>query len=283
MQVFASATRRRIAYHAASAWISSMPMSDRLIIEQQPYLKALARNIAKTLPYHVEYDELVAFGQVGLAEAARAFDASRGVSFTTFAHYRIRGAIFDGLRKMTWLPPAARRGVNEQANADEIVNETLGERDPQAPTSDAEREALARQFAAAAERLGAVFLASSMGDDEQGLDPADESTGSRVSPEAAELRERMRIALARLPEEHATLIRMLYLEGKSMSQVGEVLGKNKSTVCRRHAEAIEALREALGEVSGRSTRPIVPPRRARAPDDEGDEPRTRVGAVGGRR
>jgi RNA polymerase sigma factor for flagellar operon FliA len=241
-------------------------------------LKALARNIAKTLPHHVEYEELVAFGQVGLAEAAQGFDASRGVSFTTFAHYRIRGAIFDGLRKMTWLPPAARRSVVEQANADEVVQETV--QAVGAPTSDAQREQLARQFSVAAERLGAVFLASSMSDEERGLDPADERSEARLSPEAMELRERMRLALARLPEDLAILIRMLYLEGKSMSQVGEVLGKNKSTVCRRHAEAIEALREALGETrdgrgdaDSKAGKTIVPTRRAqvRQPDDEGDD------------
>jgi RNA polymerase sigma factor FliA len=221
---------------------------DRLILEQQPYLKALARNIAKTLPYHVEYEELVAFGQVGLAEAAKSFDASRGVSFTTFAHYRVRGAIFDGLRKMTWLPPAARRGTNEQANADEVVNDVLGERDPTAPVNDADRELLARQFAKAAERLGAVFIMSSMADEDESLDPADDRTSDNRGVEAVELRQKMRDAFAKLPEEHASLIRMLYIEGKSMSQVGQTLGKNKSTVCRRHAEAIDSLRTALGEV-----------------------------------
>lgn len=220
--------------------------TDQLILDQQPYLKALARNIAKTLPHHVDYDELVAFGQVGLAEAARGFEPSRGVSFTTFAHYRIRGAIFDGLRKMTWLPPAARRSVNEQAAIDELLAaDQDSPKKPATPEDPNDPDVLARKFAQAVERLGAVFLISSVRDDEPGLDPQDRRAPAAANLETRELRARLKAALGQLSDEHGALIRMLYVENKSMAQVGELLKKNKSTVCRRHAEAIDALRVAL--------------------------------------
>lgn len=209
-------------------------------MEQQPYLKALARNVAKTLPHHVEYEELVAFGQVGLAEAAKAFDTSRGVSFTTFAHYRIRGAIFDGLRKMTWLPPAVRKSVNAGQLQDEVAKQ-VGE----VTQESHDPEQLAKQFAAAVERLGAVYLLSNLRDDEQGVDVEDK----RLKPttlENKEIRKCLKAALSTLPDDQAELVRMLYTENKSMAQVGESLGKNKSTVCRRHAEMLDTLRAALG-------------------------------------
>lgn len=209
-------------------------------MEQQPYLKALARNVAKTLPHHVEYEELVAFGQVGLAEAAKAFDTSRGVSFTTFAHYRIRGAIFDGLRKMTWLPPAVRKSVNAGQLQDEVAKQ-VGERAQESHNP----EQLAKQFAAAVERLGAVYLLSNLRDDEQSVDVEDKRLRP-ASLENKEVRNRLKAALATLPDDQAELVRMLYTENKSMAQVGEALGKNKSTVCRRHAEMLDALRAALG-------------------------------------
>ena len=220
-----------------------MSSTQRLIIEQQPYLKALARNVAKTLPHHVEYEELVAFGQVGLAEAAKAFDASRGVSFTTFAHYRIRGAIFDGLRKMTWLPPAVRKSVNAGQLQDEVAKQ-VGERAQDSHNP----EQLAKQFAAAVERLGSVYLLSNLRDDEQGVDVEDKRLRP-TSLESKEVRNRLKAALSTLPDDQVELVRMLYTENKSMAQVGEALGKNKSTVCRRHAEMLDALRAAIG-VSG---------------------------------
>ncbi len=220
-----------------------MTPQDRLIMEQQPYVRALARNIAKTLPAHADYEELVAFGQLGLVEAAKQFDASRGVSFTTFAHYRIRGAIFDGLRKMTWLPPAARRAVTEQANANEVLEANVA----RTSASD-DPEYLAKQFAEAVDRLGAVYLLSSLRDqDSPREDPADRRPPAASSFEDKEIRARLKSALSALGPDHAALVRMLYLEGKSMSEVGAALGKNKSTVSRRHAEAIDALRDLLGE------------------------------------
>lgn len=255
-----------------------MSTIDRLILDQQPYLKALARNIAKTLPHHVEYDELVGFGQIGLAEAARAFDPQRGVSFTTFAHYRVRGAIFDGLRKMTWLPPAARRTVVEQSAADEVVQSTLepsnkqpatpsnrttapgqtpstasAPRQPTATTESGHREAAAKQFADAVARLGAVFAASSLRQDETTTEPTDERQTGTPTVESAELKLRVRAALESLPDDQRSLIRILYIEGKSMAQVGAILGKNKSTICRRHAEAIDSLRAALRDADAPAT------------------------------
>lgn len=225
-----------------------MNSPERLILEHQSFLGALARNIASSLPHHVDYDELVAFGQLGLAEAARSYEPGRGVLFSTFAHYRIRGAIFDGLRKMTWLPPAARRCVKEQSAADEVLRDA-----EEAPAPASTGPILAGRFAAAVERLGAVFLMSGLGEGDGPLNPADRRTAP-AEAEAKELHARLLAAMERLPEDMSVLLRMLYIENRSMSDVGLTLGRNKSTVCRRHAEAIDLLR-ALMEPPKASPRP----------------------------
>ena len=213
-----------------------MNAAERLILEHQSFLRALARNIASTLPHHVDFDELVAFGQVGLTEAARAYEPGRGVLFTTFAHYRIRGAVFDGLRKMTWLPPAARRCIKEQSAADEVLRDA-----EESPTPPASGPALAGRFAGAVERLGAVFLMSGLGEGDGQLNPTDRRA-TPADAEAKEMHTRLLAAMERLPEDLSMLLRMLYIENRSMADVGVALGRNKSTVCRRHAEAIDMLR-----------------------------------------
>ncbi|MBX3383194.1 MAG: sigma-70 family RNA polymerase sigma factor [Phycisphaeraceae bacterium] len=233
-----------------------MNPADRLIIEQQPYVRALARNIAKHLPAHADFEELVAFGQLGLVEAARQFDPTRGVSFTTFAHYRIRGAIFDGLRKMTWLPPAARRQVHEHS----VLNDAL-EHDADKLSASDDPRYLARQFSEAVERLGAVYLMSSIVDDDSTREgPADSGAAPTTESEGREIRGRLRDAIDSLPPDDAALVRMLYLEQKSMSEVGAILNKNKSTICRRHAEAIAKLRQCMGEDA---PAPVLPSHRSR--------------------
>ena len=78
---------------------------NRLIVRYRPYVVKLARQLAEVANYHVEIDDLVGWGHMGLVEAAARFDETRGVTFRTFAHRRIQGAMFDGIRKH-YGPPA---------------------------------------------------------------------------------------------------------------------------------------------------------------------------------
>src|SRR5215831_15232385 len=85
----------------------------RLVDENLAYVRALAAQIKEQLPAEIEYQELVAYGTQGLLEAARRFDPRGGATFSTYAYYRIRGAIFDGLRQMGWLSRGAYRHRTE--------------------------------------------------------------------------------------------------------------------------------------------------------------------------
>ena len=93
----------------------------RLIEECQGLVRSLALRVQKSLPRHFELDDLISYGQVGLAEAARDFDPTRGGQFTTFAYYRIRGAIYDGISKMAWVNRAQYRRVKHQQMADDLL------------------------------------------------------------------------------------------------------------------------------------------------------------------
>ena len=97
---------------------SKTKTSDQVIEENQGLVRSLALKIHRKLPPHVELDDLVAYGQIGLAEAARDFDPARGGRFSTYAYYRIRGAIYDGLSKMNWFSRSEYRRIryNQMAN-----------------------------------------------------------------------------------------------------------------------------------------------------------------------
>src|SRR3954468_9667152 len=99
-----------------------MPLAEQpnVILEKYgPYVRSLAATVRKQFNSALEMDELVSYGQVGLLEAAERFDPKVGANFLTFAHYRIKGAIFDGLRKMGVLKGAEARsaGSSDRANA----------------------------------------------------------------------------------------------------------------------------------------------------------------------
>ena len=97
------------------------PSSQQLIGQCQGLVRSLARSIHRKLSPQADFEDLVAYGQVGLAEAARSFDPSIGSRFSTFAYYRIRGAIYDGLTKMAWFS----RSQYNQIRTEQTTNDVL--------------------------------------------------------------------------------------------------------------------------------------------------------------
>src|SRR5437868_3539534 len=92
------------------------PAQQRLVEDYIPFVRSIARKLREQVPM-VEFDDLVGFGMQGLIEASQRFDDRHGVAFTTFAYYRVRGAMFDGLRSMGWLPRSEYSRIRTEARA----------------------------------------------------------------------------------------------------------------------------------------------------------------------
>src|SRR5579863_980197 len=110
------------------------PDVENLVEVHRSYAQALAAQILRGLPSHVDRSEVNSAAELGLVEAASSYDSRRGVQFKTFAYYRIRGAVYDCLRKMNWVTGAARR----QLVADRGTNDYLRDyTDASIPSADA--------------------------------------------------------------------------------------------------------------------------------------------------
>ena len=128
--------------------------TQQLMTDNQGLVRSLAKRIHRGLPSYVELEDLVAYGQMGLAEAAKSFDATRGHQFSTFAYYRIRGAIYDGLGKMNWF----NRSQYEQARSQQLASDVLTvEADAQSEPGDSLNDEV-RWLKRATSTLGVGFL-----------------------------------------------------------------------------------------------------------------------------
>jgi RNA polymerase sigma factor FliA len=96
------------------------------IVGYLPLVKKIAARLMLRLPAHVEFDDLVGYGVLGLTEALGAFDANKKVKFSTYAFYRIKGAMLDGLRAADWLPRPLRQKIRRLESANEELKGTLG-------------------------------------------------------------------------------------------------------------------------------------------------------------
>ena len=211
----------------------------------QGLVRSLASKVHRGLPGHVELDDLIAYGQVGLAEAARDFDPQRGSRFSTYAYYRIRGAIYDGLSKMSWLSRSQYRQLRYQQMADEALR---SENEQQPTGEQGGAEGNMRWLRDVTRVLAVVYLATQSEDKDEGASTPLEDPSAPSPPDTAigrEINQKLHELIDELPHEAGELIRATYFEGLTLQEAGKRLGISKSWASRLHAKTLERLARSL--------------------------------------
>jgi len=224
------------------------------IVAGLPFVEALARRMAASMPNSIDIGDLVQDGMLGLIDAAHRFDEARGIKFETFAERRVRGAMIDALRRDAW-PRGVRRQRRELEAAREALRRELGHEPSLAD--------LAARVGSDEKRLGRTIvrintiestspLATGEHVDESSL-PAALVPSEPDSPDCAyeklETRNRVRAAIQALPWRERKVIGLYYYGEVTMKQIGAEIGVNESRVSQLHARAIRRLRDSLGQMS----------------------------------
>lgn len=229
-------------------------MNDKqhLVAEHQAFVKAIATRIKEHLPREIELDDLIAYGIQGLLEASERYDDRHGATFTTFAYYRVRGAIFDGLRGMGWLPRGeyARARFEERAAA-YLANLATREA-PRAGAPTALEDEM-RDLAEALGGVATVFITALTL--KHGESIHDQTPQPHERLERREVERRIGQVLQTMPDKERRLIEMYYFEDKTLEEAGAVLGLSKSWASRLHARAIDLLRQELERLSPAAPQP----------------------------
>ena len=221
----------------------SSPDRQALIEQHLGYVRAMALDILRTLPAHVELDELIACGNVGLVEAAERFDPRHRTSFRTFAYYRIRGAIYDALRKMGPLSRADYTRARFAAGANDLLQTIADDESTHAEGGPASLDDEISAAQSALEALIPAYLLSLNTDSV--LEVADQSPSALEQAERQELIAFTRSILDELSEDDRQVIQMIYYMDLSISEVGIRLNVSKSWASRLHTKAIKHLRELM--------------------------------------
>lgn len=217
----------------------------RLVEAHLDLAKKAAAMIYPRVRDHVEFDELVALGNAGLAEAAQRFEHDRGATFSTFAWYRVQGSIIDGLRRAsniprrTWAKLMALRAASEYLENRADRDTGAAQRGATAPEG---ADALAAMKSAMA-AIRTMYVTSLEALRAEGFDTADPSAAMPDDQlHTGRLSTKLRKALESLPEKERALVTKHYWEGKNLLEAGEELGISKSWASRLHAQAVERLR-----------------------------------------
>jgi len=221
------------------------PNTQQLIEQCQGMVRSLALAVHRKLPPRYELDDLIAYGQVGLAEAAREFDPDRGSRFSTFAYYRIRGAIYDGVSKMTWF---GRQHVRYEQRANEVLQ---AEAEDSGKPAAENLEDDARWFRDLSRTLAVVCLVSygTAGRENEELAVVDPASLPQQVAIDEEIVKQLHAQIDALSAEEAKFIRAMYFEGQTLEKAGLLLGIGKSWACRLHHKVLQRLARSLKAVS----------------------------------
>jgi RNA polymerase sigma factor FliA len=229
-------------------------LRDRLIITYSPLVKFVAGRLGASLPAHVDEQDLVSYGLLGLIGAIERYDPGREIKFETYAISRIRGAIIDELRSLDWVPRSVRTRAREieraiadlerqlmRAPTDEEIAGKLGISGGELEDSLSE---ISRSSMAALDEL---WTPSAGGDQISLIDTIEDTSGPdpESSLEQTELKEALGEAIARLPEREKLVVTLYYYEELTLREIGEVLGVTESRVSQLHTKAVLRLKARL--------------------------------------
>jgi RNA polymerase sigma factor for flagellar operon FliA len=227
-------------------------LRNRILMEQMPQVRYIARHIHDRLPQHVPLEDLVHAGVLGLMDALTKYDEARQVQFKTYAKFRIRGAILDSLRELDWSPRDLRRKARQVETAAARISHELGRA--------ATEQEIAAELGFTLESfqrllgelegldLGSFHIESSDKDHDDDLCeylPGNPEESPYFLTMKSELRGMLIGAIEELSEKEQQVLSLYYYEELTMKETGAVLGVGESRVSQIHSLALLRLRTRL--------------------------------------
>jgi len=220
--------------------LKALQERDQLIEQYMPYAASIASRVCQSLSSAVDYEEVLCNARLGLLEAAKRFDDNQEVDFRTFAYYRIKGAIYDGLRRSGWLPRTLYAKIKfEEAANEYLQNRSLGSSKEKVGRGMHEKVE-DNSVAETVNSLASIYIISLDASEDMDVEDQD-SADVEQRTEFMQVRRHMRDAIGTLPEKEKQLIMMYYFQNKTLEEVGAKLGLSKSWTSRLHARALSLL------------------------------------------
>jgi len=221
--------------------VNSRQSTDHLVNQHLPLVKRLASQLAVKLPSHIEIEDLIQVGLIGLLKAVDDYQSDSGAVFSTYATIRIRGAMLDELRGRDWLPRSVQRDLGRVAAAIEKVEQRVGRPASEKEIAD-ELDMNLEDYRVLAGELACARISQL---DEAELPPGDDEPAEQVAEETR--RTALANAITTLPEKEGLMLSLYYSDGLNLKEIGLVLGVSESRVSQIHGQAVARLKSKLSD------------------------------------
>lgn len=227
-------------------------LKEQIVTKYIPLVKYIASRVIIGKSKYIEYEDLVSYGMIGLMDAIRKFDESKGMKFSTYASIRIKGAMIDELRKNSPIS----KGAMDKLNKYNDVIESLQKKLSREPSMDEIAAALGMNVNEVGEIENYINYISIVSleniifseDDDMPLIGTVEDEKSPSPEKTLEEKEELEYlskALEMLNEKDRLVLSLYYYEGLTLKEIGKVLEVSESRVCQLHSRAIMHLRKLL--------------------------------------
>ncbi|HHJ18413.1 MAG TPA: FliA/WhiG family RNA polymerase sigma factor [Gammaproteobacteria bacterium] len=220
---------------------------NQLIQEHADLVKQIALRIGAGLPSNIQFDDLYQAGLIGLLQASKSFDATKGASFKTFAGIRIRGAIMDEVRTSDWTPRSVSKNLRDIKAAKQTIENRTGGQASERAIAEQLNISLARYRQIAREAATSQLLSADESSEEtrslvDAIPSPDEDPNEQLQKEA--MREFAALAISKLPEKERLVLSLYYDEELSLKDIAVVLSVSESRVSQIHIQAVNRLKDA---------------------------------------
>lgn len=224
--------------------------ANELIRKHAPLVKRIAHHLMARLPASVQVDDLIQAGMIGLLEASKKYEASKGAAFETYAGIRIRGSMMDEVRKGDWVPRSVHRNARKISEAIKIIEDREGR--------DARDEEIANELHMTIDEYfaclkdsnsGKLFSLEEISESGEGAFESVSSEGGGPDKEvfSGAFRQHLVAEIERLPEREQLVLSLYYDEELNLKEIGEVLSVSESRVSQIHSQAALRLRSRMSE------------------------------------
>jgi RNA polymerase sigma factor FliA len=255
------AVRRRMpltgSYPPSGSASAMTPEQERILLEHLPVVRFLARRIHERLPQHVDIEDLVSAGVVGLLDAFAKFDPEKKVQFRSYAQFRIRGAILDSLRTLDWSPRELRRKGRAVEESIRVLTARMG-RPPHENEVAQEMDLSLDEYQQLLGDLKGLEIGTlhmerneDSGEEELAYVPGNPEEDPLFCCLRGELEDRLADAIQHLPDRERLVMTLYYYEEMTMREIGLALGVVESRVSQVHASAVVHLRAALKDLAAK--------------------------------
>jgi RNA polymerase sigma factor for flagellar operon FliA len=217
---------------------------EKFVQNHLPLVKKIALYMKRRLPSHIEFDDLLQSGLVGLLEAKDKFDPTNGATFSTYASMRIRGAIVDSLRKNSWATREALKSMKLISGAIAKIEQRDHRR---ATTKDivSELGITSEQHLQISQDINMLHITSLNYDSQVDAIVVDSADDPERIVQQDSIKLYLKKILKDLPKREQLVLSLYYIEELTFKKIGEVLNLTEARICQLHAQSIIRIRNKM--------------------------------------